>query len=131
MASEKQLRANRKNAKKSTGPRTAAGRLNSSRNALRHGLSVSLIPDAESFSKADRIRQSLVSERAEPTQVLAAIEFAQAQLDLLRVRSVRGQMMAERDSLSGDHVRRLAALDRYEARALARRSRASAQLKFT
>src|SRR3984893_13113796 len=42
MASEKQIAANRANAQKSTGPRTAAGRLKSSRNALRHGLSVPL-----------------------------------------------------------------------------------------
>jgi hypothetical protein len=38
MASERQIRANRRNALKSTGPRTAAGKAASSRNALRHGL---------------------------------------------------------------------------------------------
>jgi hypothetical protein len=38
MASRKQIEANRRNAWKSTGPRTAAGRAVSSRNALRHGL---------------------------------------------------------------------------------------------
>jgi hypothetical protein len=36
--SEKQLAANRANAKKSTGPRTAAGRQTASQNALKHGL---------------------------------------------------------------------------------------------
>ena len=39
MASEKQIAANRANAKRSTGPKTAAGKLRSSRNAFRHGLS--------------------------------------------------------------------------------------------
>ena len=45
--------------------------------------------------------------------MVAAIEFAQAQLDLLRIRAVRGQMMAELDAASGDliHLRRLVALD--------------------
>ena len=38
MASNKQTRANRENAKKSTGPRTAAGKTRSSKNALKHGL---------------------------------------------------------------------------------------------
>jgi hypothetical protein len=38
MASPKQIEANRRNARKSTGPRTPAGRAASSRNALRHGL---------------------------------------------------------------------------------------------
>jgi hypothetical protein len=45
MASEKQIAANRANAEKSTGPRTAAGKLKSSRNAFRHGLSRLLLSD--------------------------------------------------------------------------------------
>ena len=39
MASEKQIAANRANAQKSTGPKTAAGRSKAGRNAFRHGLS--------------------------------------------------------------------------------------------
>jgi hypothetical protein len=38
MASDAQISANRRNAKKSTGPKTAAGLAVASRNALRHGL---------------------------------------------------------------------------------------------
>jgi hypothetical protein len=127
MATEKQIRANRENAKKSKGPKTAAGRARSSRNALRHGLSLPLRLNTEMAAKADRITKSLVAKQAKPTQVLAAIEFAQAQLDLLRIRAVRGRMMADLDFVSGDltHLRRLAALDRYEDRALARRYHAS------
>ncbi len=46
MVSEKQLEANRRNAEKSTGPKTAEGKSNSSRNNLRHGLTgqISLLP---------------------------------------------------------------------------------------
>lgn len=36
--SEKRLAANRKNASKSTGPKSASGKARSSRNALRHGI---------------------------------------------------------------------------------------------
>jgi hypothetical protein len=39
MASQKQLEANRANAKQSTGPKTAQGKSRSSLNALKHGLS--------------------------------------------------------------------------------------------
>jgi hypothetical protein len=46
MVSEKQLEANRRNAQKSTGPKTAEGKSSSSRNNLRHGLTgqISLLP---------------------------------------------------------------------------------------
>jgi hypothetical protein len=46
MVSEKQLEANRRNAQHSTGPKTAEGKSNSSRNNLRHGLTghISLLP---------------------------------------------------------------------------------------
>lgn len=38
MTSKKQIRANRRNAKKSTGPRSKAGKERSARNAIKHGL---------------------------------------------------------------------------------------------
>jgi hypothetical protein len=38
MATERQIAANKRNAQKSTGPTTEIGRANSSRNALKHGL---------------------------------------------------------------------------------------------
>jgi hypothetical protein len=40
MASERQIAANRRNAKKSSGPRSADGKARSRQNALRHGLSI-------------------------------------------------------------------------------------------
>jgi hypothetical protein len=39
MASERQIAANRQNARKSTGPRSASGKKRASWNAYRHGLS--------------------------------------------------------------------------------------------
>src|SRR5438132_12009219 len=39
MTSNRQIEANRSNAKRSTGPKTEPGKLQSSRNSLRHGLS--------------------------------------------------------------------------------------------
>jgi hypothetical protein len=126
MASERQLRANRENAKKSTGPKTVAGRARSSRNALRHGLSLPLKLDAEAAAKAKQIRQMLVSEQPDAGNGSAASEVAQAQLDLSRIRAVRGAMMVQLASMPAEltYLRRLVALDRYEGRALARRNRA-------
>ena len=49
MATEKQIAANRRNAKKSTGPRTPAGKARASLNALRHGLRAGtlILPDED------------------------------------------------------------------------------------
>jgi hypothetical protein len=49
MATEAQINANRRNAKKSTGPRTSVGKERSSRNALQHGLLAreSVLPDED------------------------------------------------------------------------------------
>src|SRR3954469_10763223 len=64
MTSKKQTEANRKNAKRSTGPRTDAGKAASSRNALRHGLlsEASTLPDedpAEFDAHAAAIKRDL------------------------------------------------------------------------
>jgi hypothetical protein len=44
MSSPARIEANRKNARRSTGPRTPEGRMRSSQNALRHGLTARTIP---------------------------------------------------------------------------------------
>jgi hypothetical protein len=56
MASERQIRANRRNALKSTGPRTAAGKAASARNALRHGLTAhQVVIDGEDPAQFDAL----------------------------------------------------------------------------
>ena len=42
MASERQIAANRRNARKSTGPRSGAGKKRASRNAYRYGLTLNI-----------------------------------------------------------------------------------------
>ena len=45
MASDKQIIANQKNARRSTGPRTESGKRRSRRNAIRHGLTAETVID--------------------------------------------------------------------------------------
>jgi len=127
LATEKQIAANRANAKLSTGPKTFAGRLKSSRNALRHGLSCPLSPDPVTLAKVDAIAQALAGEGAKADERASAAEFARAQVELLRIRAMRSELMAAIDPDLGNtqELRRLVALDRYERYAHTKRRRAS------
>ena len=91
MASEKQIAANRANAKRSTGPRSAVGKLKSSRNAYRHGLSCPIWFDRVASAKVEALTRLLVGEGASGQQLAAAAEFVEAQLELLRI-PVRREM---------------------------------------
>lgn len=132
MASDRQIAANRANAKRSTGPKTALGRFNSSRNATRHGLSDSQPLSGAMVCKFDMMMSALTAEEAGLEQSETATEFALAQIELMRIRSVRAAMMAEIDIEVMDLrvLKRLRALDRYERYALTRRMRASRKLWF-
>jgi hypothetical protein len=134
MTSEKQIAANRANAKKSTGPRTAAGKLKSSRNAFRHGLSGPLPPDPITLAKIDSIAGLLGREQTSEDGPESATDFARAQVELLRIRSIRSEQMAKLDLNDGTGgnmpgLKRLAALDRYERYALTKRRQSSRGLR--
>jgi hypothetical protein len=90
MASTKQIAANRRNAKRSTGPRTAAGKSRASRNALRHGLTRRL-----SGAAVARYVEALAQEIAggNPSAMPSAREAAEAELELDRVRRVKIAMI--------------------------------------
>jgi hypothetical protein len=101
LTSERKIRANRANARASTGPQTTRGRARAARNALRHALSrpVCSIPALSEEVK------TLASEIAGPganeeTQELAR-RVAEAQIDLRRVRHARHQFLS--DTLSNQY----------------------------
>ena len=101
MTSERKIRANRANARASTGPRTARGRTRAARNALRHALS---LPVCSIPALSEEV-QALAREIAGPganaeTQELAR-RVAEAQIDLRRVRYARHQFLS--DTLSKEY----------------------------
>ena len=128
MATEKQIAANRANAKRSTGPKSARGKMVSSRNAYRHGLTCPLSLGADTAAKLEAIAQAVTGEGAGEEQLISAAEFARAQLELLRIRATRAEMMTAIERDSTQQLRPLVALDRYERYAHTRRRRASAKL---
>ena len=58
MTSYRQIEANRRNALKSTGPKTEAGKLASRRNAVRHGLTAETVIGALEDARLQGIRGS-------------------------------------------------------------------------
>ena len=128
MASERQIAANRVNAQRSTGPRTALGKSKSSRNSFRHGLSGPLPVDAASSPKVGEIARALLAEQG-PNQG-AAMEFAEAQIELLHIRAIRAHMLRSVDlaKATADQLERVVALDRYERYADTKRRQAASHL---
>jgi hypothetical protein len=105
MVSEKQLAANRRNAEKSTGPKTAEGKSNSSRNNLRHGLTghVSLLPteDREAHDAfCHELTESFTPET--PMERQLANSIAEDSWRLNRARAIENNMFA----LGHQHERR-------------------------
>ncbi|TCJ39581.1 hypothetical protein [Parafrankia sp. BMG5.11] len=73
MTSEKQTEANRRNAQRSTGPRTAKGKAASSRNSLTHGV---LSANAVSIYEKREIYQELLDQLIDEHDAQTAHEIA-------------------------------------------------------
>jgi hypothetical protein len=89
MASERQIAANRRNARKSTGPRSGAGKKRASRNAYRHGLNLSITSTAASAKQLDKLVRKIAGETEDAVVLERARAIAQAELDLARVRQAK------------------------------------------
>jgi hypothetical protein len=64
MSSQKQIAANRRNAKKSTGPKSPGGKATSSKNAVKHGLySCEAVLPEENATEYRKILSRLIQER--------------------------------------------------------------------
>jgi hypothetical protein len=118
MRRDRKIETNRANAQASTGPKTARGRARSARNSFRHGLSIPVESDQVLCEQAQALtRQIAGSETSVHIQILAC-RIAEAQVDLLRVRTARHSLLSEEfsnpDYLSLTIMRKkLAALIRF------------------
>jgi len=83
------MRANRMNAKSSTGPKTAAGKSRSAQNALRHGLNLSVSADPALARGVETMANNIAGPRANAEALERARRIAEAQVDLNRVRAHR------------------------------------------
>jgi hypothetical protein len=145
MTSPQKVRANRENARASTGPRTPKGKVQSSRNARRHGLNSSVLSDYTLAADVEALALEVAGANACPELHELARRVAEAQVDLNRVQwarhelvsrslsdanclplkesgtpstSDRAQALVRVEGLLGPE---LAVFDRYERRVLSRR----------
>jgi hypothetical protein len=177
LTSGRQQRANRANAKSSTGPKTAAGKTRTAQDAFRHGLNVPVLSDPSLAPEVEAMARKISGHNADAETLEWARRIAAAQFDLNRVQTSRRRLLTRfpvdpeyqpaqvhrkrfrplNVALSGCHTRslpvevdeikeifnpkppegeeklavilegtisELAALDRYEGRALSRRKSA-------
>jgi hypothetical protein len=89
MASERQIAANRRNARKSAGPRSGAGRKRASRNAYRHGLTLNITSTAAVAKQLDKLARKIAGDTKDAITLERAREIAQAELELARVRQAK------------------------------------------
>jgi hypothetical protein len=157
VTSARKTKANRANARASTGPRTVQGRARSTRNARRHGLSLPVLADPIFSQDVAALTREIAGSNPSAELYELARRVAEAQIDLCRVRHARfdflssavgdpdyespfklrtkanfGRQLAGHlatkpegpqkfASILSDMAWQLAAMDRYERRALSRR----------
>ena len=98
MATERQIVANRANAKKSTGPKSRAGKARTSGNSRQHGLAARTTLDQERLEAVQQLAQEIADSLLGQIDLMHAISIAEAELDLRKARAVSNGLLA---SLSG------------------------------
>jgi len=87
MSSVRKIEANRRNSRKSCGPRTAAGKFIASRNALRHGLAAVAHRQAAPSAEIERFARALCEGDNNPALFAQAVQIAQNEMTLRDIRA--------------------------------------------
>ena len=136
MTSECKIRANRANAKLSTGPHSVLGLRHSSQNARRHGLNGAARADTYLTVQIQKLATAIAGQTNDLSLLAVAERFAETQVDLERVLAVKRSATLELAKLQAsagpagqfqrvdELLSVLVRLNRYENRASARRRKA-------
>jgi len=98
VATERQIKANRRNALKSTGPKSGSGKKRSCQNAYRHGLSIPI--SVRSEAKHKHLSRQFAGDATDKEILELAEQAADAQLDLERVRKAQDGLIGGAQKLS-------------------------------
>ena len=94
MTSDRKAKANRANARVSTGPNTFHGRARSAGNAFRHGLSLPVQFDQALGEEVQALARHIAGPNAGAQIQMLACRVAEAEVDLRRVRLARHQLLS-------------------------------------
>jgi hypothetical protein len=135
MATDRQIAANRRNGSLGRGPKTSAGKARSSRNALKHGLSIPVKRD-KTLRRQIAVLARILAQSEAGNVFGQARAAAEAELELVRARAVL-EAVLKRAGITAEwnggpeqgteliHVLpELQRLERYERRAFSKRRRA-------
>lgn len=107
MTSEKQIAANRKNAKRSTGPRSASGKAAASQNATKHGLTARrMVLQTEDRSEFESLAQRLHDELGPegPLEEIIVDRIVTSTWRLLRAERIESGVFAFADTALGESI---------------------------
>lgn len=90
MATERQIAANRRNARNSTGPKSSAGKKRSRRNSYRYGLTATtIVLDAKRTRLIERLAEKIAGDSTDLVLLEHARSAAHAEFDLAYIRQIK------------------------------------------
>ena len=101
MTSDRKIEANRRNSRKSCGPRSAAGKSIASRNALRHGLAATTFRRYVPPGEIERFARALCGGDSDPVLFAQAVKIANNEVAL---RAIRAQQVAVIERLRAPYI---------------------------
>jgi hypothetical protein len=89
MATERQIAANRRNARSSTDPRSRDGKKRASKNSYRHGLAAGFVTGQKHAKRVEKPARNIAGKTADVVTLEHARSAAEAEFWLARVREVK------------------------------------------